>query len=113
LQADARGTDVNLAQHAESSGVAAFPTPALDATWVISQRFAWTARAQYLRGSINSISAALGDYHTDVQYRWQRNFEVGLGYEAIRVQLQDSRSNPPAGFALNIKGPELFLRVSF
>jgi hypothetical protein len=113
LQADARGTDVTLQQHAESSGVAAFPTPALDATWAFAQRFAWTARVQYLRGSISGVSASLGDYHTDLQYRWQRNFAVGLGYEAIRVQLDDGHSNPPAGFALRIRGPELFLRASF
>jgi hypothetical protein len=113
VQADARGTDVTLQQRAESSGVGAFPTPALDATWAISQRFAWTARAQYLRGSINSVSASLGDYHTDLQYRWQRNFALGVGYEVIRAQLADGHSSPPAGFALNIRGPELYLRASF
>jgi hypothetical protein len=113
LQADARGTDVTLQQHAESSGVGAFPTPALDATWSISQRFAFTARAQYLSATVHGTSGALGDYHTDLQYRWRPNFEIGLGYEEIRAQLQTQRSSSPAGFALSVKGPELFLRASF
>jgi hypothetical protein len=113
MQADARATDVTLAQHAETSGVGAFPTPALDGTWALSQRFAWTARAQYLRASINGISGSLGDYHTDLQYRWRPNFEVGLGYEDLRAQLAVQRNGAPSGFALGIKGPEAFLRVSF
>jgi hypothetical protein len=113
LQADARGTDVTLQQHAESSGVGAFPTPALDATWSISQRFAWTARAQYLSATVHGTSGSLADYHTDLQYRWRPNFEIGLGYEDIRAQLETQRSSSPAGFALSVKGPELFLRASF
>jgi hypothetical protein len=113
LQADARGTDLTLQQHAESSGVGAFPTPALDATWAISQRFAWTARAQYLSATVHGISGSLADYHTDVQYRWRPNFELGLGYEEIRAQLAVERNSSPSGFALSIKGPEAFLRVSF
>ena len=113
LQADVRGTDVTLAEHAESSGVGAFPTPALDGTWAISQRFALTARAQYLSATVHGTSGSLGDYHTDLQYRWRPNFEIGLGYEEIRAQLETQRSSSPAGFALSVKGPELFLRASF
>jgi hypothetical protein len=114
LQADARGTDVTLQQNAESSGVGAFPTPALDATWAISQRFAWTARAQYLSATVHGITGKLGDYHTDLQYRWTPNFEIGLGYEEIRALLSVQRSSTtPGGFTLSIRGPELFLRASF
>ena len=117
MQADARASDVTLATHAETSGVGAFPTPALDATWAISQRFAWTARAQYLSATVHGIYGSLGDYHTDLQYRWRPNFEVGLGYEDIRAQLSvnrnGNRNGSPAGFALAIRGPEAFLRVSF
>lgn len=113
LQADARGTDVTLEQHAESSGVGAFPTPALDVTWAISQRFAWTARAQYLSANVHGIRGSLGDYHTDLQYRWAPNFELGVGYERIQAQLTVERNSSASGFALSIKGPEAFLRVSF
>jgi hypothetical protein len=113
LSADARGTDLTLQQHAESSGVGAFPTPALDATWAISRRFAWTARGQYLSATVNGVSGSLGDYHTDLQYRWRRNFEVGLGYEEIKAELSVDRKNSPSGFTIRVKGPELFLRASF
>jgi hypothetical protein len=113
LQADAKALDVTLQEKAETSGAGVFPTPAIDATWAISQRFAWSARAQYLSIDINKVSAALGDYHTDLQYRWARNFEIGVGYESIHAALTDLHSGQPAGFVLNVKGPEAFVRVSF
>ena len=51
---------------------------------------------------------------SDLQYRWARNFEIGLGYEEIRAQLSVQRSSTtPGGFTLSVKGPELFLRASF
>jgi hypothetical protein len=113
LQADAKALDVTLQERAETSGVGVFPTPAIDATWAISQRFAWTARAQYLGIDINNVTAAFGDYHTDLQYRWTRNFELGVGYQGIHARLEDEHTSQPKGFVLNVRGPEAFLRVSF
>jgi hypothetical protein len=113
FNAEARGTDQTLPQHAESSADGAIPTLAVDGTWRISQRFAWTARAQYLRATIHADSGSLGDYHTDLQYRWTPNFAVGLGYQDIRAQVQVSHGNTPGGFALRVSGPELFFRASF
>ena len=34
-------------------------------------------------------------------------------YEQIRANLSVNRDNSPSGFALSVKGPELFLRASF
>jgi hypothetical protein len=113
LNAEARGTDQTLEQHAESSGDGALPTLALDATWRISQRFAWTARAQYVSATIRGDSGSLGDYHTDLQYRWVPNFAVGLGYQDIRLQLQVPHGGTPGGFDLHVSGPEVFFRASF
>jgi hypothetical protein len=113
FNAEARGTDQTLQQHAESSADGAIPTLALDGTWRISQRFAWTARAQYVSATLHKDSGSLGDYHTDLQYRWLPNFAVGVGYEDIRAQLEVSHGNTPGGFALRVSGPELFFRVSF
>jgi len=113
FNAEARGTDQTLQQHAESSADGAIPTLALDGTWRISQRFAWTARAQYVSATIHNDSGSLGDYHTDLQYRWFANFAVGVGYEDIRTQVEVSHGNTPGGFALRVSGPELFFRASF
>jgi len=113
LNADARGTDQTLRQHAEASGDGGFPTLALDGTWRISQRFAFTARAQYFSATLHGDSASLGDYHTDLQYRWVPNFAVGVGYQDIRAELDVTHGGTPGGFALRVSGPELFFRASF
>lgn len=113
LDAQARGMDETLDRNAQTSGSGPFPTFALDATWRISRRFAFTARGNYLSATVNGVSGALGDYHTDLQYRWTPNLVLGLGYEALRAQLEVTRSNLPSGFDFRTQGPELFFRVSF
>jgi hypothetical protein len=113
LNAEARGMDQTLQQHADSSGDGALPTLALDGTWRISQRFAWTARAQYFSANIRGNSGSLGDYHTDLQYRWVPNFAVGLGYQDTRLALQFDHGSTPGGFAFRVSGPEIFFRASF
>ncbi|HEY5102845.1 MAG TPA: hypothetical protein VII70_08685 [Steroidobacteraceae bacterium] len=113
LQAEARATDQTLMEHAQSSGDGVLPTLAIDGTWRLSQRFAWTARANYVTANINGSTGSLGDYHTDVQYRWVSNFSVGLGYEMIRAQAQVTNSGTPGGFVFRVSGPEVFFRASF
>jgi hypothetical protein len=113
LQAEARATDQTLLEHAQSSGDGVLPTLAIDGTWRISQRFAWTARVNYVRANINGSTGSLGDYHTDVQYRWVPNFAIGLGYEQIRAQAEVTNSGTPGGFVFRVSGPEVFFRASF
>lgn len=97
----------------EKSGVAAFPTLALDGSWLISRRFALTARANYLSAHVDKTNGSVGDYHADVQYRWKRNLAVGLGYTSLRTHVEVASSNFPGRFAFDVDGPELFFRASF
>ena len=52
------------------------------------------------------------DYHLDVQYRWRKNFAVGLGYSSIESDLLID-GTPGGQFNLKTDGPELFFRASF
>jgi hypothetical protein len=113
LNAEARAIDQTLMQHAESSGDGVLPTLAVDGTWRISRRFAWTARANYISANIHGSTGSLGDYHTDLQYRWVPNFAIGLGFQQIRARAQVSSSGTPGGFEFRVSGPELFFRASF
>jgi opacity protein-like surface antigen len=113
LDAQARGMDETAERSAQTSGSGPFPTFALDATWRISQRFAVTARGNYLSATINGISGALADYHADLQYRWTPNIVLGLGYEELQARLTVTRSSLPAGFDFRARAPEAFVRVSF
>lgn len=97
----------------EESGVILFPTIALDATWQISRRFAVTARANRFTIDVADSSGSLGDYHADVQYRWRPNLAIGLGYTALKTDIEVADGDFPGRFAFDVDGPELFFRVSF
>jgi hypothetical protein len=62
---------------------------------------------------VDEFRGSLGDFHADVQYRWRRNFSVGLGYTAIESDLEVDDEDFPGAFNLDVAGPELFFRVSF
>ena len=113
LEAEAIGQIPGTTQRGDFSGAEPFATLALDGTWLIAPRWALSARAQYLRVTIDSVSGMLGDYHADVQYRWQRNVAFGVGYEREQVDIDARNVNPSGDVNMTIGGPELFVRVSF
>lgn len=113
LEAEARGEVRARQQREEAAGAGAFPTGALDFAWRISRRFSLTARGQYFSTSVEEFDGTLAEYHADVQYRWKPNFAIGLGYTAIRAELNISDDDFPGRFELDVSGPELFFRVSF
>lgn len=119
LEARARGEVIarNIREHQEAVG--AFPTFALDGTWRISKRWSLNARAQRFTARVDEFEGSLADYHVDVQYRWRRNFALGLGYTRLHTQVDvgndDSGSDTDltGRFDQRVRGPELFLRASF
>ena len=118
LQAEAEaqvaaGAGRPTAVHEDFSGAGPFATVAIDGSWRITRRFAFSARGQYLRLHVSSLTASLNDYHADVQFRWRPSLAVGLGYQSTqtRLEVQDSANN--GYMSLDFKGPELFLRTSF
>ncbi len=113
LQGDARGQVPARELSQEVSGVAPFPTLALDGTWRISRRFAFVARGQYLSDTVSNFSGALGDYHADLQYRWRPNFAIGLGYSELRVSFAALGGTFPGLVNFYARGPEAFFRVSY
>jgi hypothetical protein len=94
---------------------AAGPLPALplDFTWRISNRFALTARAAYVRADIGGARGWFADLHEDLQYRWKPNFALGLGYSSIRASISSATGDNPGVLSMSISGPEAFLRFSF
>ncbi len=113
LQGDAKGQVQARQLSQEVSGVAAFPTVALDGTWRISTRFAFVARGQYMRASVSNFSGALGDYHADFQYRWRPNFSIGAGYSELKASVNVEGGSFPGLIDLKVRGPEVFFRVSY
>ncbi len=95
------------------TGNAAFATVAADGAFRISKRWALTARGQYFSTKIRDVDGTLSDYHIDAQYRWRKNVAVGLGYSATKFEVISTDDSFPGLFNLDVKGPELFLRIAF
>jgi hypothetical protein len=96
------------------SDVAPFATVALNASYRISKRWAITARGQtYEYSPHDDLTGRLSDFHADIQYRWRKNFAVGIGYTQLRYELEAIPDDKPVFFDLTVAGPELFVRASF
>lgn len=113
LEVKAVGEAIDRLDREEESGIAPFPTVALDATYRISDRFSVTARGQHFSASVEDVDGSLTEYHLDVQYRWTPNLTVGLGYWHFDVDVAVEDDDFPGLFILETQGPELFFRASF
>jgi hypothetical protein len=112
-QGDLIGSAPALLESHETSVSFGVPTVAVEAIWNISRRFAFTARGQYVRAALNGFNGSLGDYHGDFQYRWRRNFALGVGYSYFRQSYENEAHTNTGQLILALQGPEAFLRVSF
>jgi hypothetical protein len=116
LETRARGKVQRTTGAVEESedGIAPFPTFALDATWRISKRWSFNIRGQTFTANTDDFDATLSDYHGDIQYRWRKNFTVGLGYTMLRIDAESLSTEDMRGrFKQDIDGPEFFIRASF
>jgi hypothetical protein len=114
LEGHAKGEVVARNIREKEDGVAPYPTFALDTTWRISKRWSFNGRAQTFTAHLSDFTGSLSDYHADVQYRWRRNFAVGLGWSSLRIRAEStSTDNMPGKFNQDIEGPEFFVRASF
>jgi hypothetical protein len=95
------------------SDVAPFVTIAANATYRISKRWAITARGQSYEYSRDDVTGRLSDFHGDIQYRWRKNFAVGIGYTQLHYELEAAPDDMPAFFDMSVSGPELFFRAAF
>jgi hypothetical protein len=113
LEMSAEGSEPGTLNREQDSEAGIFPTIALNGSYRISRRWAVTARGQSFSIAEDGFEGALSDYHVDVQYRWRKNFAIGLGYSAIDIDLDVSDADQPFLFQMNTSGPELFFRASF
>ena len=89
------------------------PTVGLDATYVVSKRFYFDARAQYLRVRIDDLDGSLGIYELDGLYRLRPNISFAVGYSSLRARLTSAQARQGGMFNFNSSGPEIFVRVAF
>ena len=112
IEAHAEGREPGTTNLEKADQVGIFPTIAVNAAFRISKRWAVTARGQSFSASPEDFEGKMSEYHADIQYRWRRNFAVGLGYSKYVTELLVSDDRPLL-FNMDTSGPELFFRVSF
>jgi hypothetical protein len=113
LQIDAIGQVPATFQREEVSAATPFPALPLDLTWAISSRWAATARGAYLRANVSGFRGWYADLGEDLQYRWNPNLTLGVGYASIRTSLNRNGGSFPGGIGMSISGPQAFLRFSY
>jgi hypothetical protein len=113
IEAQAEGGEPGTLNQEKASEVGIFPTIAATAAFRISKRWSITARGQQFSANPEDFTGRMADYHADIQYRWRKNFAVGLGYSKLETNLKVIDTDQPLLFNLDTAGPELFLRVSF
>jgi len=113
IEAQAEGGEPGTTRREETSEVGIFPTIAANAAFRISKRWSITARGQQYSANPEDFDGSMSDYHADIQYRWRKNFAIGLGYTALKTDLEVFDDQQPLLFVLDTSGPELFFRASF
>jgi hypothetical protein len=114
IEVKAEGSEPGTLNREGDSEVGAAPTFAINAAYRISKRWAITARGQmFSLDRENEFSGEIGDFHADIQYRWRKNFAVGLGYSRLFANVDIIDADQPFMFDMDASGPELFMRASF
>lgn len=113
IEAHAEGSEPGTLIREKADEVGIFPTVAASLAFRISKRWSVTARGQQFSASPEDFDGMMSDYHADIQYRWRKNFSVGLGYTMLKTDLTVFDPDQPLLFNLDTRGPEVFFRASF
>ncbi|HUL45913.1 MAG TPA: hypothetical protein VLV25_02300 [Steroidobacteraceae bacterium] len=113
LQTEAIGQIPATGQQTDKSAAEPVPTLPLDLTWAISRRWAVTARGNYVKAKISGFDGSYTDLHGDLQYRWNPNFSLGLGFSSMRISLSGDSGSIPGVVSMSYQGPEAFVRFSY
>ena len=90
-----------------------FPTIGLDATYVLSKRFYFDARAQYFKLAVDHLTGTLTFYEVAALYRLRPNIAFALGYNSVKADLTSRQTKDSGFFDFSTKGPEFFVRIAF
>jgi len=113
MQTQAQAEVAATFQQQTVSASGGFPVLPLEVTWCASRRWALTARGAYFKANFHDFSGWLEDLHTDLQYRLNADFALGIGYSLLHTSLTRSSNSSPGRLDLEVGGPEAFIRFSF
>lgn len=90
-----------------------YPTPGIATTWVISRRWYFDSRFQYLSLTVNHLEGSLQTMEFDALYRWRPNVSFAVGYTGVKARLSSNDPKNGGFFDFDSKGPQFFVRVAF
>lgn len=112
-------TDFRISLAATGVGVetgdelAPLPTVGLYGSYALSPRWLLSGRVDFFTLKYNDYDGSLVNLTAGVDYRFARNFGIGLGYRYVDYDLSITKSRFNGGVEYKFSGPVLYLVGSF
>jgi hypothetical protein len=93
--------------------IAPLPTIGVYGAYAFTPRWLLSGRVDYFSLNVDNYSGSLVNFNAGVDYRFARNFGVGLGYRHVDYQLSASNSRFTGDVNYRFSGPMFYLTGSF
>ena len=93
--------------------LAPLPTIGLYGSYAITPRWLLSGRVDFFSLNYNDFDGSLVNAVAGVDYRFTRNFGIGLGYRYVDYDLDVTRSSFTGGVKYEFSGPVLYIVGSF
>jgi len=110
--ATVNGTPVSFASK-EARAPAPLPLLGLRGGWVVAPQWYVDAHAQYFKAKVGEFDGSLNDVRVAATWMFQRQFGVGLGYNAFHTRVEVSKSDFNGRLRWGYSGVQLFLTGTF
>lgn len=93
--------------------LAPLPTIGIYGSYALTPRWLLSGRADFFSFSYNDYDGSLVNFVAGVDYRFTRNFGIGLGYRYVDYDLDVTKSSLSGNIQYEFTGPVLYLVGSF
>jgi len=96
-----------------SDALAPLPTIGVYGAYAVSPRWLLTGRLDYFTLDYDDYDGSLTNVNAAVEYRFTRNFGVGVGYRYVKYDVDLTKSSWTGNANYTFSGPTLFVSGSF
>jgi len=104
----ASGTGIRTAD-----GLAPLPTVGIYGAYALTPQWLLSGRLDYFSMEYNQYDGSLTNFSVGVDYRFTRNFGVGLAYRHVDYDVTSTKANFQGGMNYKFSGPMLYGVASF
>lgn len=95
------------------SVLAPLPNIGVYGTYALSERFAISAKYDWMSANVNDYNGGITSASADLQYQWFKNFGIGLGYHYFKVDVEANKTDWHGAADYSYHGPKLFMTFNF